>query len=170
LPIQNLLEEIADELNRLGLRTRINYVRDKNNRTKILRFVGGNKINAKMVDRFTHRLVYAGVIKEKWMYDKPVKAQFDGLITPELFNQANHGKFMIEVASNNEVTVHHKLPPEFQRVKRMLNPNFRYKKVVGCPHCRKSLSGSATRGKLEILHSLSLQPRWPLFPRTAGRV
>jgi hypothetical protein len=141
-------QEIADALNRLGFRTRINYVRDKYDRTKILRIVGGKKMDVKMVDRFAHRLVYAGVIKEKWTYDKAVKAQFDGLVTPELFNQANHGKLVIEIASNNEVTVHHKLPPQYQLVKRMLNPSFPYKKVIGCPHCNKTLSGSAARGKL----------------------
>jgi DNA invertase Pin-like site-specific DNA recombinase len=141
-------QEIADELNKLGFRTRLSYIRDKYDRTKILRVFGGKKMDVKMVDRFTHRLVYAGVIKEKWTYDKPVKTQFDGLVTPALFNQANHGKVVIEIASNNAVIVHHKLPPEFQRVKRMLNPNFPYKKVVACPFCHKPLSGSSARGKL----------------------
>jgi site-specific DNA recombinase len=53
-------QEIADELNRLGFRTRVNQVRDKYDRTKVLRVVGGCKMDVKMVDRFTHRLVYAG--------------------------------------------------------------------------------------------------------------
>ena len=141
-------QEIADELNRLGFQTRINYVRDKYDRTKVLRVVGGKKMDVKMVDRFTHRLVYAGVIKEKWTYDKPVKAQFDSLISPELFNRANHGKLVIEIASNKEVTVYHKLPPQWQQVKKVVNSKFPYKKVVGCPHCHKTLSGSAARGKL----------------------
>lgn len=141
-------QEIADELNNLGFRTRINHVRDKYDRTKILRVVGGKKMDVKTLDRYAHRLIYAGVIKEKWTYDKPVKAQFDGLVSPELFNQANHGKLTIEIASNNEVTVHRKLPPKYQLVKKALNPNFPYKKVVACPFCHKALGGSAARGKL----------------------
>ena len=141
-------QEVADELNRLGFKTRTTYVRDKYDRSKVKRIVGGKPMDVKMVDRFVHRLTYAGIIQEKWTNNKPVKAQFEGLISPELFNQANHGKYVIEIASNSEVTVYHKKPPQWQLVKKAVNPKFPYKKVVACPHCRKSLSASAARGKL----------------------
>ena len=141
-------QEIADTLNRLGFKTRVSYVRDKYDRSKVLRAVGGNPMDTKMVDRFAHRLIYAGVMKEKWTDNKAVKAQFDGLISPELFNQANHGKHVIEIAPNGEVNVYHKQPPQWQLTKKLANPKFPYKKVVTCTHCRKALSGSAARGKL----------------------
>lgn len=141
-------QEIADELNKLGFRTRVVHVRDKYDRTKLLKVKGGVKMDVKMVDRFAHRLSYAGVIQEKWTYDKPVKAQFEGLISVELFNAANRGKIEIEIAKNNDVTIHRKLPPKFQLTKKVINPSFPYKKVVGCPNCSKSLGGSASRGKL----------------------
>lgn len=141
-------QEIADELNRLGFKTRETYVRDKYDRSIIKRIYGGKPMDVKMVDRYAHRLIYAGIIKEKWTNDKPIKAQFEGLVSPEDFNQANHGKLVISIAANNEVTVHHKLPPKWQQVKRAINPKFPYKKVIGCPYCRKALSGSAARGKL----------------------
>lgn len=141
-------QEIADELNRLGFKTRVTYVRDKYDRSTVKRILGGKPMDVKMVDRITRRLVYAGVIKEKWTNDEPIKAQFDGLVSPELFNRANHGKLVIEIAANNEVTVRHKLPPKWQQVKKMINPKFPYKKVIACPHCRKPLSASAARGKL----------------------
>lgn len=141
-------QEIADELNRLGFKTRVSYVRDKYDPSKVKRILGSKPMDVKMVDRITRRLIYAGVIKEKWTNDKAVKAQFDGLVSPELFNQANHGKLVIEIAANNEITIHHKLPPKWQQVKKMVNPKFPYKKVIACPHCHKALSGSAARGKL----------------------
>lgn len=141
-------QEIADEVNSLGFKTRTTYVRDKYDRTKIKRIVGGRAIDVKMIDRIAHNLIYAGVINGKWTNDKPVKAQFEGLVSTELFNQANHGKLVIEIANNNEVTIHHKQPQEWQLVKKMVNPKFPYKKVIGCPYCRKPLSGSAARGKL----------------------
>lgn len=141
-------QEIADEINRLGFKTRITYVRDKYDRSKIKRIVGGQPIDVKMIDRIAHNLIYAGIIKGKWTNDKPVKARFEGLVPTELFNQANHGKLVVEIANNNEVTIHHKQPPQWQLVKQMVNPKFPYKKVIGCPHCRKPLSGSAARGKL----------------------
>ena len=141
-------QEIADELNRLGFQTRTNYVRDKYDRTRVLRVVGGKKMDVKMVDRIAHNLIYVGVIKGKWTYNEPIKAQFDGLVSTELFNLANHGKLVVEITQGNDVTVHRKRPPEFQLIKRLINPNFPYKQVVGCPHCRKALSGSAARGKM----------------------
>jgi site-specific DNA recombinase len=140
--------EIADQLNQLGFKTRINYVRDKYDRSKIKRVVGGCKMDEKLVDRITHNVIYAGVIKEKWTHDKPVKAQFEGLVPTELFNQANHGKLIIDIDDSNTVTIHHKQPPQWQLVKKSVNPDFPYKKVIGCPHCKKPLSGSAARGKL----------------------
>ena len=141
-------QEIADEINRLGFKTRTTYVRDKYDRTKVKRIVGGRSVDVKMIDRIAHNLIYAGIIKGKWTNDRPVKAQFEGLVSTELFNQANHGKLVIEIASNNDVTIHHKKPQEWQLVKQMVNPKFPYKKVIGCPYCRKPLSGSAARGKL----------------------
>lgn len=141
-------QEIADQINKLGFKTRTSYVRDKYDRSKIKRVVGGRQIDVKMIDRIAHSLIYAGVIKGKWTNDKPVKAQFDGLVSNELFNRANHGKLSIEIDSNKEVTLHHKQPPEWQLVKQSINPDFPFKKVVSCPDCRKPLSGSAARGKL----------------------
>ena len=141
-------KEIADQLNQLGFGTRINYVRDKYDRSIIKRVVGGKPMDEKLVDRITHNIIYAGVIKEKWTYDKPVKAQFKGLVSTDLFNQANHGKLIIEIDDNKRIVIHHKTPPKWQQVKKVINPDFPYKKVIGCPHCGKSLSGSAARGKM----------------------
>lgn len=141
-------QEIADTVNKLGFKSRITYVRDKYDRSKIKRIVGGKPMDVKMVDRITHSLIYAGIIKGKWTHNEPVKAAFDGLVSTELFNKANHGKLIIEIGSNNIVTLHHKQPPKWQQVKQMVNPNFPYKKIIGCPECRKPLSGSAARGKM----------------------
>jgi hypothetical protein len=57
-------QEIADELNRLGFRTRTNYIRDKYDRTKVLRVSGGKTMDAKKIDRFAHRLAYAASLKK----------------------------------------------------------------------------------------------------------
>ena len=65
----------------------------------------------------------------------------------DMFNDANHGKYIIELNSNR-VTVHRREPPEWQKVKKIINDKFPYKKVIGCPYCGKPLSGSAARGKM----------------------
>lgn len=140
-------QEIADTCNGLGFRTRKTIVRDRYDPSKIKSVHGGKLMDEKMVDRFIHRLIYAGVIQEKWTHDKPVKAQFDGLVSIDMFNDANHGKYIIELNSNR-VTVHRRELPEWQKVKKIINDKFPYKKVVGCPYCGKPLSGSAARGKM----------------------
>lgn len=140
-------QEIADEINGLGFQTRISYVRDKYDRSKVKKITGGRKMDVKMVDRIAHNLIYAGIIKGKWTNDKPVKAQFEGIVSVGLFNKANHGRLIIEM-TDREIFVHHKQPPKWQQVKKMINPKFPFKKVIGCPHCKKPLSASAARGKL----------------------
>ena len=141
-------KQVADELNRLGFRTRIQYVRDKYDRTKIAKQIGGKKMTAKMVDYYSHKLVYAGVIKEKWTHDEPVKAQFNGLVPLKLFNKANRGKLFVEIDANNNVTVRRKRPPEHLVNKNMQNPDYAWKKVVVCPRCRSGFIGSASKGKM----------------------
>ena len=141
-------EQIADELNRLGFRTRVQYVRDKHDKTKIIKKIGGRQMTAKMVSYYSYKLIYVGVIKEKWTKGEPVKAQFDGLVSPELFNKANRGKLFVEIDVDNKVTVRRKQPPEYLTNKNMHNPEFPYKKVVACPQCGSTLLGSASRGKM----------------------
>ena len=141
-------QQIADDLNRLGFRTRMQYVRDKYDKTQIIQQRGNRQMTAKMVNHYAHKLIYAGVIKEKWTHDEPVKAQFDGLVSPELFNKANRGKLWVEIDADNNVTVHRKQPPAYLVNKNMHNPEFPYKKVVACPECGSTLLGSASRGKM----------------------
>lgn len=141
-------QQIADELNSMGFRSRVTIVRDKYDRTKIKRQIGGRKMTAKMIDQYTSKLVYCGIIKEKWTYDKPVKAQFDGLVSVDLFNEANRGRVFVEVDSHDSITIKHKAVPDHLKNKQIYNPDYPYKQVIACPKCGKTLSGSATRGKL----------------------
>ena len=145
-------QQIADELNSMGFRTRVTIVRDKYDRTKIKQQMGGKQMTAKMIDRYASKLVYCGIIKEKWTYDKPVKAQFDGLVDIDLFNEANRGRIHVTVDSRNEVTIKEKEVPEHLKTKKIYNPDFPYKQVVACPKCQRPLSGSATRGKKGVYY------------------
>ena len=141
-------QQIADELNSMGFRSRVTIVRDKYDRTKIKRQIGGRKMTAKMIDQYTSKLVYCGIIKEKWTHDKPVKAQFDGLVSVDLFNEANRGRVFVEVDSRDNIIIKRKAVPDHLKNKQVYNPDYPYKQVVACPKCGKTLSGSATRGKL----------------------
>lgn len=140
--------QIAEELNSLGFQTRIQYVRSKTDRTKVVGQKGGKKLTAKKLNYYIQNPIYAGVIKEKWTQDKPVKACFDGLISFELFNKANRGKLALIECADGDIELQRKQPPQHLVKKGVKNAEFPYKRFVMCPECEKPLLGSASRGKL----------------------
>lgn len=140
--------QIADALNKLGFQTRIELIRSKQDRTKVVSQRGGKKMTAKMVNRYVQNPIYAGVIKEKLTKNKALKARFEGLVSYELFNAANRGKRTIVELAENEIEVVEKAPPVHLTNKGVRNPDFPYKRFVMCPQCRKPLLGSSSRGKL----------------------
>lgn len=139
-------QQIVDEVNKMGYRTRKYYVRDKHDRTRIIDQKGGKPLNVKTLWRYIQNPIYAGVIREKWTNNKPVKAKFNGLISVETFNNANRGKMVIGEDENGSVTLFVRRPAEHLLKKGVRNPEFPFKKVVMCPFCSRPLRGSASRG------------------------
>ena len=84
--------EIIAEVNKLGYRSRIDLVRDKNDRAKVLRQKGGKQLDAKSFTRIVENPTYAGINSEKWLQGKTIKMRFPGLITIDQFNKANRGR------------------------------------------------------------------------------
>jgi hypothetical protein len=148
LRARNTMEdiEIVNELNILGFRTRTRVVRDKNDRTKVVRTIGGEPLSLKTMWGMIENPVYAGVNPEKWTQDKPVKCQFDGLVSIESWNAANRGKVAI-IEDEEGVHIHKRKIPEHLINKGAKNPDFPYKRIVMCPECKKPLYGSASRGR-----------------------
>ena len=140
-------EEIVKELNNLGYKSRLQHIRNPNDRTKIIGERGGKPLTIKQFWRYIHHPIYAGVNVEKWTQDQPIKTKFNGLVTIEMFNLANKGKFTL-VENEEGVKLWKKKLPEWQTTKLINNPKFPYKRYITCPHCHKFLFGSASRGKL----------------------
>lgn len=139
--------QIVEEINKLGFKTRIDYVRDSNDRTKIIKQHGGNKLNIKGLWRYIQNPIYAGVSQEKWTEGQRVKGKYEGLVSIETFNKANRGKITI-VQEDGKITIYKRKPPEYLVKKGVRNPDFPYKRIVMCPHCEKPLFGSASKGRL----------------------
>jgi site-specific DNA recombinase len=139
--------QIVDEINNLGYKTRIEYIRDPKDRTRILRQRGGNKLNIKGFWDYIQNPIYAGVYFDAWTKENPFKGKFEGLLSIETFNKANRGKITI-LEENGEIKVTKKKPAEYLIKKGVKNPEFPYKRIVLCPHCEKPLFGSASRGRL----------------------
>lgn len=139
--------DVVAKVNALGCRTRVQYKRDKVDRTKVIAKVGGDPMTVKAMQKYLSNSVYAGVNTEKWTGGKPVRCVFKGLVSIETFNQANRGKHFIIVDDKDNISIHKKQPPEHLVNKGKRNPDFPYRKFILCPNCNNPLSGSASRGK-----------------------
>lgn len=141
-------QQIADELNTLGFRTRITYFRSTADRTKVIGKRGGKLLEPRKIVRYVQNPIYAGIIMEKWTNDKPVKAAFDGIVSIEAFNQANRNKVALEESVDGDFEYVKQQPAKHLINKGVRNDIFPYKRFVTCPTCHNSLLGSASRGKL----------------------
>jgi hypothetical protein len=140
--------EIVEAVNTLGFHTRERVVRDKSDRTRIVKVIGGVPLTLKTMWGILENPVYAGVNPEKWTQDKPVKCQFEGLVSTELWNAANKGKLIISEDSDG-IHIFRRKPPEYLVHKGVKNSEYPYKRIIMCPTCKKPLYGSASKGKLK---------------------
>ena len=138
-------KEIIDDLNLRGFQTRIHYIRSKHDRTKVVDKRGGNKLDKDAMDLLLRNPIYAGIIKEKWTDNKPVRASFEGLVSIETFNAANRGKVII-IDKGGELDMKIEAAPPHQVNKGIKNPEFPYRKYIGCSKCGSAMYGSSNRG------------------------
>ena len=138
--------DIVEYMNALGFQTRKRVVRDKHDRTKVVRIIGGKPLSLKELWRIVENPVYAGINPEQWTQDKPVRCQFEGLVSVELYNAANRGKITI-IEDGRDIQIHRRETPEYLIKKGAKNHEFSYKRIVMCPECTKPLYGSASRGR-----------------------
>lgn len=141
-------EEIVEAINQLGFKTRIHYVRDKKDRTKVVSQRGGKPLTVKAMQKLIRNPIYTGINSEKWTDGKPIRCVFEGLVSVELYNLANKGKHSITENIDGKITIHKKRPPERFVNKGHRNPEFPYRKFVLCPDCERPLLGSSSRGKM----------------------
>ena len=141
-------KQIVDKMNELGFRTRKTYTRDKSDRSKIIGTKGGRPLSMTTINRYLENPIYAGVVKEKWTNYRPVDAAFDGLVSFELYNQANRGRVALHESADGDIEFE-KVRKEDERAKKgVRNDNFPYRRFIACPTCRNPLLGSASRGKM----------------------
>ena len=138
--------DIVKTLNQQGFKTRVFHRRSQTDRTKIIGKRGGNPLNIKQLWRYIRSPIYAGVNLEKWTKQNPIKGNFQGLVTIDEFNKANRGKVIIQ-ERGGKIVIEKERAPEYLAHKKMINPDFPYKKYVLCPECNNPLFGSASRGK-----------------------
>ena len=138
-------QEIVDELNRLGYKSRMSFVRSKVNKAKIVGERGGDPMTCKLLQKYIANTLYAGVNCEKWTNYEPVKCYFDGLISIELFNKANRGKITI-CSDGRKITRKRRGESSRTIIVTRKTHNYPYRRVVLCPQCFGPFTGSASRG------------------------
>lgn len=142
-------KDVVSELNSLGFRTRKICKRDKKTK-KVIGYGGENPLTIKHLQELIKKPIYAGIICEKWTLMLPVKAQFDGLVSIDVFNRVNAGKKKIVELSEGKYQIKYgKGQTDDKNIKRRLkdNPLYPFKGEILCPICKGSLLASASRGK-----------------------
>ena len=139
-------KQIVDRINAMGYRSRIQNKWDRAHE-RIIGHGGGQKLTVKRLQTTIKRPIYCGIMCEKWTRWLPIKAQYEGLVTIDTFNQANRGSVFIKSEASG-MSILYDYYPERLVVKRMRdNPLFPYKSFVLCPTCNKPFLGSCPVGK-----------------------
>ena len=139
--------QIVEEINKLGYKSRSQTLRNSHDRTKVVGKRGGKKLDLKTFWKLIQNPIYAGIIREKWTEDKPIKAQFAGLVSYELFNAANKGKLLVGEKEGAVFIYEKPAEGKYAVAKGTRNAEFAYRKIVMCSDCEKPLFGSSTRGR-----------------------
>ena len=146
-------KEIVRKINALGYKSkdRKKWLKDSSgNRLKVIGITKGKELDVKKLQRIVQRPIYAGIMCEKWTHNKPIKAQYDGLVSVEIFNLANRGKVLInENEEGVEILYDQKHPEKFTAKRLKFNPLYCYDKMILCPKgCNKPTLSSCNTGKL----------------------
>lgn len=140
-------EEIVDDLNKLGYLSRETKRHDPTDRKRIIGFRGKNPLNVKQLRRYLEDPFNVGFYVTVWNKDQPLIKRWDGIVSTDEFNNANRGKVSLVENKDGTFSLEFGDLPEWQKVKTKNNPLYPYKDEILCPTCRKTLLGSASRGK-----------------------
>ncbi len=139
--------EIVQRLNDMGYRSK-SYRRWSEDKTKVIGHTRPKPLTQRRLRQIISKTIYCGVRCEKWTNYKPIRVQYEGLVSIETFNKANHGRIEIK-EYGDELRIVKGEQLRAQPPKRLkANPLYPYKNIVMCPECgNKPLLGSASKGR-----------------------
>ena len=140
--------EIVRHLNQTGFRTKA-FNRWDEGKTRIVDRSGGRPLTVKRFQKLIQRPAYCGVVVRKWTGGQPIRAKGgEALVSIDLFNRANRSKVRIEQQRDGSLRIFYDEQIAKHVPKRhKFSARWRFKNVVVCPHCRKPLWASASRGR-----------------------
>lgn len=136
--------EVVERINAAGYRSRIRNRYNKEH-TKIIGKSGGRKLTVKQLQRIIENTIYAGVLCEKWTRYQPIRARYQGIVSMQLFNDANRGRATLKENRDGSIEFV-KRSSKTGEARSKFNPLFPFKFVL-CPVCEKPVLASQTRGK-----------------------
>ena len=138
-------KQIVERVNAMGFTTpfRNKWTAKKE---RVIGRTGGNPLTVKLLQAYIKRTIYAGIKYEKWNKGIPIHAQYDGLVSIEMFNKANRGKVFIEENLDRTIRLKYDYVPSEKQRRLKDNPKYPFKNIL-CDVCRKPYLGSASRGK-----------------------
>lgn len=139
-------KEIVERINSMGYRTKSQNQWDRAHE-KVLGTTGGRPLTVKRLQLMIQRPIYCGIMCEKWTRYQPIRAQYDGLVSIELFNRANRGKVFVKSDSAGIQMLYDHYPEKMSARRTRNNPLFPYKNLVLCPLCGNPFTGSCPRGR-----------------------
>jgi len=121
-------KQIVEKINKMGYKSRVRNKWAKDNIT-LIGTQGGKPLILEQMKKYLEMPVFAGIIRKKWTHMLPIKAQFEGLVSLELWNKANRGKVYIKDLGNNEYQWIKNFD-EGKRVKTKVSEDYPYKHVI----------------------------------------
>lgn len=143
-------KEIVKRINAMGFRTKT-FKKWDDDKKKIIATSGNKPLNVKTLQKYIKRTIYAGVRCEKWTNNEPIRAQYDGLVSIKLFNEANRGDIFIEEKDDGSLKIRHNYSP-LSKKRNKDNPEYPFKNVILCPFCKSPFLGSASTSETRSKH------------------
>lgn len=148
--------EITQEINIMWYKSR-----EKNkwnsDKTVIIWKIWWIKLTSEQLKKYIENPIYAWIVKEQWIWNKAIKAQYDGLVSIELWNKANRWKYKIEINWENIDVINLKEDNKnwdeaILKKRKNYNPEYMLQKVLICPECWGNFTAEKCKSKNWTYH------------------
>lgn len=139
---------LCDNLNSLGYKSRIRR-KWSHDGSKIVGTLGGLPLTPRDAQLIIERPIYAGFVQEKWTHHLPVPANHDAIVSIDLWNAANKGRWRL-LKDQDSPTGWNVLDLKNtveRRAYRRERPDFPFKPYLTCPKCKNTVKASFSKSK-----------------------
>ena len=137
-------DAICEHVNAMGFQSRTMSRRDKAT-GQVVAVTGKLSLTPKQLQRIISKPIYCGIRAGKWNNYEPIRTPFPGLVSIQLFNDANSGA--LEIVEHRNGNLELKRGKSRKKLSWRENEEFVLRHVVMCPKCGKPFWASKSKGK-----------------------